>query len=112
MGTYRTSHPIIKLYSLEVRSEEHIIKAVPDDCCTKYLKDKSFVVFMIYSMSACVSANCLCSNTNKSTEHPEDGANDTSPPTIRPQRKAAAKASQRMSQWATTMSSAPEDIED
>ena len=82
MGTYRTSRPIVKLYPLEVRSEEDIIQAVAND------------------------------SQDKSTEHPEDGASSTSSPSIRPQRKAAAKALQRMSQWATTISSAPEDIED
>ena len=70
MGTYKTTCPIVKLYPLEVSSEDDVSQAVTDntsDESTQYLKD---------------------------TQAP---SNNTSSSGTHPQRNAAAKALQKMS---------------
>ena len=78
MGTYRTSRPIVKLYPLEVSSEDDITPTPPVD-----VQDEST---------------------------PEDTQAQIRNTSSRPQRSAAVKAIQKMSEWTKTLSRAPEDI--
>ena len=82
MGTYKTSRPIVKLYPLEVSSEDDISPAVTDN------------------------------TSDESTQHMDNQApsNNTTSSGTRPRRNAAAKALQKISKWATVLGRAPEDV--
>ena len=70
MGTHKTTRPIVKLYPLEVSSEDGVSQAVTDN------------------------------TSDKSTQHLKDTqapSNNTTSSGIRPRRNAAAKALQKMS---------------
>ena len=83
MGTYKTTRPIVKLYPLEVSSEDDISQAVTDN------------------------------TSDESTQHMKDNqapSNNTTSSGTRPRRNAAAKALQKISKWATILGRAPEDV--
>ena len=83
MGMYKTSCPIVKLYPLEVSSEDDVSQTVTDntsDESTQHLKD-----------TQAPSNNIISSGTL-------------------PRRDAAAKALQKTSKWATILGRAPENV--
>ena len=81
--TYKTTHPIVKLYPLEVSSEDDVSQAVTDN------------------------------TSDESTQHMKDTqapSNDTTSSGTRPRRNAAAKALQKIYKWATILGRTPEDV--
>ena len=77
MGTYKTMHPIVKLYPLEVSSE--------DQC----------------------DSDTQVTSDNKTHEEATSDNTDTTSSSVRTRRKAYSKALRKMSEWTNTLSRGP-----